>query len=676
VFRLLALLLLFYLPSVSTCAQDVLKSSTYKRILEARKLAEDNSLSLENRLKYATLAAELSKRLEVDSLLVNSNRILSTAYLYIGDYDAFAKINHNNLTISKRIKDTLVIGIANHNLGFYHSTKMQNDSAYFYYTNAIDTYEKIAEVSRKIEAMANLSLIQYIERDYFGSEELCIRALRSLDDLPGDDTNFSMRWILYNRLGNISLDLGYYDKSLEYHEKAIAVSNKMKDGRSNYYNSIHNKAFVLRKLGDTSEALKLYNQILANKDLFIDDPSFYPLILENIAFTKFAANDKDYKGIEQMFKQAYHLSDSLEDARTKLAVAIDFAKFYKGMEKTEQALQYAEESYAIAKSISSNDILLESMLILSELKSGEEAKSYLHQHIRLSDSLLNHERGIRNKFARVKFETDQIELENERMATEKMWWIISSIVLLLTSILVYIIITQRNKNKELKFRQVQQEVNEEIYNLMLSQQDKVDGARAEEKKRISQELHDGVLGRLFGTRLSLDSYNFNQGKEAVQVRSKYITELKTIEDDIRKISHDLNTDFVSGSGFIDILSELIDTQTQAYQLTCEFYFTDDINWEAVSNKTKINLYRMVQESLQNIYKHAKAKQVNISLALKKAVICLSITDDGMGFDVQKSKKGIGLKNITSRVKELNGTVQFQSEINNGTTTLIKIPYTT
>nr|WP_236027429.1 sensor histidine kinase [Gelidibacter pelagius] len=211
---------------------------------------------------------------------------------------------------------------------------------------------------------------------------------------------------------------------------------------------------------------------------------------------------------------------------------------------------------------------------------------------------------------------------------------------------------------------------------MLSQQDKVDGARAEEKKRISQELHDGVLGRLFGTRLSLDSYNLNEGKEAVQVRSKYISELQAIENDIRKISHDLSTDFVSGSGFMDILKELIEKQTEAYQLGYDFDYTDDINWDVVSNKTKINIYRMVQESLQNIYKHAKAKTVKISFQLKKSVICLLIIDDGIGFDTNKSKKGIGLKNINSRVKELNGTVTFHSKIDQGTSIKVKIPYTT
>ena len=85
---------------------------------------------------------------------------------------------------------------------------------------------------------------------------------------------------------------------------------------------------------------------------------------------------------------------------------------------------------------------------------------------------------------------------------------------------------------------------------------------------------------------------------------------------------------------------------------------------------------MVQESLQNIYKHANAKTVEISFQRKKSVICLAISDDGIGFDPNKSKKGIGLKNINSRVKELSGTVSFHSKIDQGTTITVNIPYTT
>ncbi|MBO6630587.1 MAG: hypothetical protein JJ936_03335 [Psychroserpens sp.] len=125
---------------------------------------------------------------------------------------------------------------------------------------------------------------------------------------------------------------------------------------------------------------------------------------------------------------------------------------------------------------------------------------------------------------------------------------------------------------------------------------------------------------------------------------------------------------------MDIVSELIEKQTLAYQLSSSFDFTDDINWESIPNKTKINIYRIIQESLQNIYKHANANAVKISIQLKNNVICLSINDDGDGFDINKSKKGIGIKNINSRVNEVEGTAEFNSEINKGTEVLISIPY--
>ena len=125
---------------------------------------------------------------------------------------------------------------------------------------------------------------------------------------------------------------------------------------------------------------------------------------------------------------------------------------------------------------------------------------------------------------------------------------------------------------------------------------------------------------------------------------------------------------------MDIVSELIEKQTNAYQLSSSFDYTDDIHWETVPNKTKINIYRIIQESLQNIYKHANANSVKISIQLKNNVICLSILDDGDGFDVNKSKKGIGIKNINSRVSEVEGDAAFNSTLKKGTEVSITIPY--
>jgi signal transduction histidine kinase len=301
---------------------------------------------------------------------------------------------------------------------------------------------------------------------------------------------------------------------------------------------------------------------------------------------------------------------------------------------------------------------MDALLTLSYLYKGEEGKNLLRQHINLSDSLEIAGRLVKNKFARVKFDTDQIEAENEQISRDNFYLLLLSAGLLLTGILVYVVISQRAKNKELKLVQEQQKANEEIYNLMLGQQDKVEEARAQEKIRVSKDLHDGVLGRLFGVRLSLDS------------------QLKNIEDDIRKISHEMNADFVSGSGFMDIVTELIENQTKAYGFTYDFNYTDDFSWEFVPNKTKINIYRILQESMQNIYKHAEAKDVKIDILREKDEINIYIVDDGKGFDTSKSKKGIGLKNMNSRVEDVNGKILFSSELEKGTTVQVKIPYIT
>src|SRR5690606_40824485 len=89
------------------------------------------------------------------------------------------------------------------------------------------------------------------------------------------------------------------------------------------------------------------------------------------------------------------------------------------------------------------------------------------QYISLNDSIQKNERARRDKFFRIRYETNKIEQEKERIARERMWLIILLAGVLVTFFLIYIILSQRAKNKKLKFARQQQETNEEIYNLML-----------------------------------------------------------------------------------------------------------------------------------------------------------------------------------------------------------------
>jgi signal transduction histidine kinase len=674
---LLKLLTLFFLiTSITIVAQSNNNVAIFDSINDLRELSRDNSISIEQRLKYAQISTDLANKTEIDSTILLSNRRLSYIYLLMDNYSPYRDINYRNLKLANKLKDSIALAYTYNNLGFYHHQDFKTDSAYFYYSKAVKLFDILKLREDEYKAFQYIADIQETEKDYVGSEVNAIKAIKIINTLPKTELNLDNLWSLNNLIGINSLKLKSFDKAIEYHNNGLEISDQMTFGSFNKLYSTNNLAEVYKAKGDIEKSIELYQKVIDEKDLYFeDDPSFYAIAIANLAYSKSLINKNSLDLVRQMFATARKISDTLDDELAKTGISIDLARFHLNLKENDSALLYANKSKKISEETTNNELLLESLLILSKLKSGEEGKKYLNRHIKLSDSLLYVERNVRNKFARLEFDTDQIEAKNKQISKENLYLAILSIGLLLSAILIYVVISQRAKNRKLKLDQVQQKANEDIYNLMLGQQDKVDEARAKEKIRVSKELHDGVLGRLFGTRLSLDSKNFAEGKEAIMARAKYIGELKVIEEDIRKISHELNTDFVSGTGFLSIVSELIENQTQAYGLEHQFDYTDDINWDLVSNKTKINIYRIIQESMQNIYKHANAKVIKISISVQKNVICIDIIDDGVGFDTNKSKKGIGLKNIASRIEEIDGKITYTSQSGDGTVVNVKIPYT-
>lgn len=370
--------------------------------------------------------------------------------------------------------------------------------------------------------------------------------------------------------------------------------------------------------------------------------------------------------------QYFNIADSINDSHNSIIIHQYLVVYYNYFNKKDSAKYYAYKAKNPSKSYN-NSNLLKSLLLIGKIEEGFVANTFLKEYIRLSDSLQKRERFKRDRFARIRYETSKIERENVQIAKERMWFLAIAIIVIFISTFTYIIITQRNKNRELQFVQHEQETNENIYNLMLTQNESIEEARDLERKRISQELHDGVLGRLFGTRLSLDSLNMSNTYEAVTARKQYLKELKTIEEDIRKVSHELNSDFISDSSFIDIVKALLYNRATCYKFASKLEYDDVINWDLVSHRKKIHLYRIIQETLHNIHKHALASKVYINFKLKDNIICLTIQDDGLGFDLNKAKPGIGLKNMKSRIYQIDGEIDIVSEKEAGTKISIEVP---
>lgn len=331
-----------------------------------------------------------------------------------------------------------------------------------------------------------------------------------------------------------------------------------------------------------------------------------------------------------------------------------------------QALHYNTEAYGLAKNANYNQDVLTTLDLFTQIEPKNGLK-YAKEYIKLNDSLQEQERKSRNKFARIEYETDEIMGQKEALSTEKSIILFTSLVIIFIVGLLYLILYQRSKAKQLEFTHEQQRINEKIYQVMLNQQSKLEEARTTEKNRIARELHDGIMNKLSGIRYNLFVLKKRRDEETILKSLEHINKIQEIEKEIRSISHELrDAVFDSNKGYNMVLTDLFTEQEKLHPANYSFYIAEDIAWESISTKNKMNLYRILQESLNNINKYASAKNITIDISSFNHKLAVTIKDDGKGFDTTKVKKGIGIQNMYERAKECNAEFNINSELKKGT----------
>jgi signal transduction histidine kinase len=120
----------------------------------------------------------------------------------------------------------------------------------------------------------------------------------------------------------------------------------------------------------------------------------------------------------------------------------------------------------------------------------------------------------------------------------------------------------------------------------------------------------------------------------------------------------------------DFVSRQNETSSTHFQLELD----PDIDWNSISSEIKMHLYRIIQEASHNINKYAQAATATINFVLDEPNICMSVIDNGIGFDTTAASKGIGIQNMQARVKLLKGKFSINSTAKSGTSIFIAIPF--
>ncbi len=644
--------------------------TTNDNITKLITLGSDKKLTYEKRIKYTNKALELLSKQENDSLNREHIYQIGWNFYYMNNLIKFKYIS--NILLNKSIKKNNINHIAKSYrlLGLYYEKSSINDSAFYYYSKAGKLFLQLNDQKELCKNFQDKSYVQAYVNDYLGSDKSLIEALKIAKKNKFEVEEFK----IYNLIGSNSYLNNDFKNALIYFKKARLFFNKNNLELVNEVNILNTEACigdVNLKINKYNKAILIYKSILNNNNFLEKEPTNYCYVLDNLAKSKLKI--KNYRGIESLHLLALKIRDSLNIYEGKQYGKLCLSEYYYATKKFTKAKECAQESFMLSKRFKSVDDILLSLkqLILVDPKND---LYYANEYIKLSDSIQQVERRAKDKFARIAYETNEITTEKE-IAVHQKWiyfWI-AMIVFLFSSLLV-IIILQRNKQKALLFMQEQQKSNEKIFQLIQNQQAKIEEVRQQEKKRIAEELHDGIMNRLVSTRLNLHILNENSDKETIKKCLPFIAGIQDIEREIRNIAHDFNIDIFSDSdSFKSIIILLFEEQQKLYSAVCSLNIDPTINWDELVTIKKIHLYRILQESLQNINKYAKAKHINVIFEKSNNTINLTITDDGIGFDVDSKKKGIGIQNMIARTKECKGFIEIKSINDIGTTVSVSVP---
>lgn len=576
---------------------------------------------------------------------------------------------HNN---SLKTKDTFSLAKAYNFKGKYYNDIALNDSAFYYFVKAEKIFLKFKDSIYTGKNYLNKSTSQITANDNIGAIRSSIQAIKYLKN-----TNETINiYLAYNNIADSSDELEDYENALIYYKKALDLLDKKKIEDNYFLNSSlkNNIGYVYLNQKKYKDAIEYFNKGLNVDGLAEKNPSLNSMLLDNLAYTKFKI--KDFENLPDLFYKSLRVREKEKLYSGIIINKWHLSEYYYYIKDTLKSQKYANEALELAISLKNPTDIITSYKQLF-LVDKKKSILYADDFIKLNDSIQMAERKSQERFARIAFETDEIIEEKGKLEEKNRTLLYVFIGVMVVVSLLFIVRAQRARTRELIYKQAQQKANEDIYNLMISQQNIIDESRTEEKKKIARDLHDGVLGRMFGARLNLDSLNGKTDEESIKKRLGYLEELKNIEQDIREISHDLNREKqVLINNFVSIVSNLLEEQNSSHEAELVHFIDNTIQWDKINNTTKINMYRMLQESLQNINKYAKATQINVEFKKIEENLVLTILDNGEGFDVNKKNKGIGVQNMISRTHECNGIIDISSIKGTGTSIIITIPIET
>lgn len=589
------------------------------------------------------------------------------------------------------------------------------DSARIYGYEALKMAKTQKNIHLEVEALHNLAVTYEAQGNYKQSLAYNTAALKLRQQI-GDElktaNTLNNIGIAYDELGNFPLSLKHYNLAYHTYKKyqnlegiALVGTNlgilfkAHKDYKNviKYYreaNAIYQKlkqprevAFTEANLGSVYYYTKQYDSCIYYS--LKAQQTFKALHILQFLPVTYTNAGMAYTELGQTQKAIDFLSKAIElnaqyNNRKELAFArIYFAKLLFKLKRVKEATTNAQQAIEGAEAIGASNEVMEGKEILSKIyeQQGNFTQAYqlFTSAAKIKDSLFQKDKTQLITAYQVRYETEKKEekikslnqqslIQQLQIKQRNLLLFISGIVILTGLIIVYFVLNRR----KLKART-------ELQTAVIKQQDlaakAVLDAEEHERTRIATDLHDGV-GQLLSTALMsfnglVKSYRYHDEQEQEKTEN-VLSLLNESYDEMRSISHQMMPNALIKAGLTtavkDFLAKIDKDKLKVGVETIGLNTRLDAQIESV-------LYRVIQETVNNVIKHANASKLNIQFLKDEEGVTISIEDDGKGFDKTRlsQNEGIGLKNMISRVAFLKGTIDFDTAIGKGTLVAIHIP---
>lgn len=420
---------------------------------------------------------------------------------------------------------------------------------------------------------------------------------------------------IYNNLAQVKLQLQQSDSAIWYNSRAYLYAKKCNSKRG-----IPNteQTFSLIYLNDNKTDLALF--YLNKSILSAQKNNYYDIILSNYGFM-LNCYPNNPKEINRWFKKGIAL---IKQKKINIAYQAYFFKIsstaLKKHNQPENLIFAQEQLLKINEQIAFNN--------------NDYIQNITKQYLKNENKLLKQ------------------ELDLIKSQKEKQLYFISSIALILLSFGIWYFFRQRQKikNKEIISLKQQQEITK--------LEALIDGEE-KERKRIAQELHDGLNGDLSAIKYRLSTLeDAGLSKIDTENLNKVIDMIDESCAQVRTISHNLMPASIVDYGLLETIREFCSKMNTSQTVKIDFQsFGNPIK---LSQKTETVIYRIIQELLTNILKHAQATDALIQFNYREDELFITVEDNGIGFNKNAISSGIGHKNIKTRIDFLNAQLEIDS----------------